>query len=269
MKVARYQDSNGLERTGRVDGSILSELDHTGAPTGRVDARDTVSLLPAISSRASFICVGLNYREHAREAGVPIPQEPLLFAKLGSSLLAAGAPIVVPPVVTQVDWEGELGVVIGRTCARVTPQDASAYIWGYVPVNDVSARDLQFADGQWLRGKSVDTFGPVGPYLLTKDEVPDPQSLAITTSVNGEIVQQSTTADMIFTVAEIISHVSRTITLQRGDLIATGTPSGVGAGMSPPRYLSDGDVVRVEISGMDALENRVVKEFGHGMELPK
>ena len=257
MKIARYLTEDSTPRSGRVDGGILHELASDGSPTGRMDELADVTLLPAIEASAKFICVGLNYRDHAAEAGAAIPERPLLFAKLSSTLIASGDDILIPDGATQVDWEAELGVVIGRTCSQVSVADALDHVWGYVPVNDVSARDFQFADGQWMRGKSVDTFGPVGPYLVTADEVPDPQALTVTATVNGRVMQNSSTSEMIFSVADIISYVSQTITLERGDLIATGTPAGVGAGMNPPVYLVDGDTVVVSIERLDPLVNPV------------
>ena len=187
------------------------------------------------------------------------PKAPLLFAKWSTSLIGDGEPIVIPPVVQEADYEAELGVVIGRTTRQVSEREALDAVRGYICVNDVSARDLQFADGQWTRGKSVDTFCPVGPRLVPREEIDDPQALGIRCIVSGETLQDSTTANMIFSVAEIIAYVSRTITLEAGDLIATGTPAGVGVFRDPKRLLKDGDEVTVEIDGLGSLTNPVTR----------
>jgi 2-keto-4-pentenoate hydratase/2-oxohepta-3-ene-1,7-dioic acid hydratase in catechol pathway len=213
-----------------------------------------------IDSPAKIICVGLNYRDHAEETGAELPTAPLLFAKWANTLIGPGEPIVLPPESSQVDYEAELGVVIGRAGRRVAERDALDHVRGYVCVNDVSARDLQFADGQWTRGKSPDTFCPVGPRLVPREEVDDPQALAIRCLVNGEVLQDSTTANMVFSVAEVIAYVSRTVTLEPGDLIATGTPAGVGVFRDPQVLLQDGDEVTVEVEGLGRLTNPVTKE---------
>jgi 2-keto-4-pentenoate hydratase/2-oxohepta-3-ene-1,7-dioic acid hydratase in catechol pathway len=207
-----------------------------------------------------IVCVGLNYRDHAEEGGMDLPKAPLLFAKWPNALIGHGDPIVLPPESTQVDYEAELGVVIGTKARRVGERDALDHVEGYICLNDVSARDLQFADGQWTRGKSPDTFCPVGPRLVPREEIDDPQSLAIRCLVNGEALQDSSTAQMIFSVAEIIAYASQVITLEPGDLIATGTPAGVGIFREPKVLLSDGDEVSVEIEGLGTLTNPITKE---------
>jgi len=203
-----------------------------------------------------IICVGLNYRDHAEESGMEIPKWPLLFAKWPSSVIGPGSPIVLPHQATQVDWEAELGVVIGKRAQRVPEAEALDYVAGYCCANEVSARDIQFADGQWTRGKSFDTFCPVGA-LTPATEVPDPQALGIRCLLNGNVMQSSSTDQMVFTVAEVIAFVSDGITLEPGDLILTGTPPGVGLGQKPPLYLKDGDEVTVEIDGLAPLTNPV------------
>ena len=203
-----------------------------------------------------IVCVGLNYRDHAEESGMEIPERPLVFAKWPSSLIGPGRPIVLPEQAQEVDYEAELGVVIGKRAQRVPVADALDYVSGYVCANEVSARDVQFAEGQWTRGKSFDTFCPVGP-ITPADQVPDPQALRIRCVLNGEVVQDSSTAQMIFTVAEVIAFTSDGITLEPGDLILTGTPAGVGFGRRPPVYLADGDEVTVEIEGVGSLTNPV------------
>jgi 2-keto-4-pentenoate hydratase/2-oxohepta-3-ene-1,7-dioic acid hydratase in catechol pathway len=214
----------------------------------------------SIERPGKIICVGLNYRDHAEETGAELPKAPLLFAKWGNTLIGHGDPIVLPPESKEVDYEAELGVVIGTGGRHIAEAQALDHVRGYICVNDVSARDLQFADGQWTRGKSPDTFCPVGPRLVPREEIADPQALAIRCILNGETMQDSSTANMIFSVAEIISYVSRTITLEPGDLIATGTPAGVGVFRDPKVLLKDGDEVTVEVEGLGALTNPVKKE---------
>jgi 2-keto-4-pentenoate hydratase/2-oxohepta-3-ene-1,7-dioic acid hydratase in catechol pathway len=214
----------------------------------------------SIERPSKIVCVGLNYRDHAEEQGTPIPKAPLLFAKWPNTLIGPGEPILIPEEVEEADYEAELGVVIGRRTRRVSEREALDAVRGYVCVNDVSARDLQFADGQWTRGKSPDTFCPVGPRLVPREEIDDPQSLAIRCTVNGQVLQDSSTARMFFSVAEIIAYVSRVITLEPGDLIATGTPAGVGVFRDPKVLLKDGDEVTVEVEGLGTLTNPVQEE---------
>ena len=213
-----------------------------------------------IARPEKIICVGLNYRDHAEEQGTELPAAPLLFAKWPNALIGPGEAIVIPSISEQVDYEAELGVVIGERVRNVSQENALEAVAGYICVNDVSARDLQFSDGQWSRGKSPDTFCPVGPELVPAADVPDPQKLGIRCRVNGETMQDSTTANMIFGVAEIVAYASRTMTLEPGDLIATGTPAGVGVFRDPPVLLQDGDEVTIEIEGLGALTNPVRAE---------
>jgi 2,4-diketo-3-deoxy-L-fuconate hydrolase len=204
-----------------------------------------------------IVCVGLNYKDHAEEQGVELPASPLLFAKFTTSLIGPGDPIVIPSVVTKCDYEAELGVVIGRTVKGVSKENALEAVAGYVVANDVSARDLQFSDGQWTRGKSPDTFCPVGP-LVPASEVADPHALSIRAILNGETLQDSTTANLIFSIDEVISYVSQTSTLEAGDLILTGTPAGVGVFRDPQRLLAPGDEITIEIDAVGSLTNPVV-----------
>ena len=214
----------------------------------------------SITPPGKIVCVGLNYHDHAEEGGQELPKAPLLFAKWPNTLIGAGDAIVLPEESTQVDYEAELGVVIGRRAKHVAEREALDVVEGYICVNDVSARDLQFGDGQWTRGKSPDTFCPVGPRLVPREEIDDPQALAIRCLVNGEVMQDSSTSQMIFSVAELIAYVTRVITLEPGDLIATGTPAGVGVFRDPQVLLKDGDEVSVEIEGLGTLTNPVEKE---------
>jgi len=215
-----------------------------------------VELLPPVPKPGKVVAIGRNYREHAVEEGVEPPPAPLIFAKFPSAVVGHGAEIRWDPGLTgQVDYEAELAVVIQRRARNVSVEDALDYVLGYTCLNDVSARDIQFGDGQWVRGKSLDTFCPMGPELVTADEIGDPQDLAISCWVGGERLQDSRTSAMYFGVAEIISYCSTSFTLEPGDVIATGTPGGVGVFRDPPRFLADGDRVTVEIERIGRLEN--------------
>jgi 2-keto-4-pentenoate hydratase/2-oxohepta-3-ene-1,7-dioic acid hydratase in catechol pathway len=214
----------------------------------------------SINRPGKIVCVGLNYLDHAQEGGMELPKAPLLFAKWPNTLIGDGEAIVLPPESKEVDYEAELGVVIGTSAKRVSEADALDHIEGYICLNDVSARDMQFGDGQWTRGKSPDTFCPVGPRLVAREEIADPQQLGIRCILNGETMQDSSTSQMIFSVAEIIAYVSQVITLEPGDLIATGTPAGVGVFKDPKVLLKDGDEVSIEIDGLGTLTNPVRKE---------
>jgi 2,4-diketo-3-deoxy-L-fuconate hydrolase len=205
----------------------------------------------------NVLCIGLNYKDHAAEAGVPLPEKPVVFAKLTGCITGPGDPIVLPPGTTEVDYEAELAVVIGRKCRGVSTSNALDYVAGYTCLNDVSARDFQLGDGQWVRGKSQDTFGPMGPYLVTGEDIPDPQTLPIRCMVNGTVLQDSNTDKMIFGVRELIAFISRGITLEPGDVISTGTPHGVGFARKPPIFLKAGDEVVVEVEGIGKLVNSV------------
>jgi 2-keto-4-pentenoate hydratase/2-oxohepta-3-ene-1,7-dioic acid hydratase in catechol pathway len=221
-----------------------------------------LKVLPCIPAGGKIVCVGLNYREHAKEAGMPVPEYPVLFNKFDNTLSAHGEEIVLPSVALHYDYEAELGVVIGKTASRVSEEMALDYVFGYCNVNDLSARDLQMRTGQWMLGKTLDGFCPIGPYLVTADEVGDPNELEIKLMLNGEIRQHSNTRDMIFSVPEIVSYVSRYMTLQPGDLILTGTPQGVIAGYPEERrvWLKPGDEVSVTISKLGTLTNRMKGE---------
>ena len=214
-------------------------------------------MLP-IERPQKIVCIGLNYSDHAEEQGVDLPDRPLLFAKWPNTLIGPGEPIVIPPITSKVDYEAELGVVIGSRVHGVSVENALEAVAGYICVNDVSGRDLQFADGQWVRGKSLDTFCPVGPALVPASEIADPQELRIRAILNGEVMQDSTTRNMVFGVAEIVAFVSQAITLEPGDLIATGTPAGVGVFRDPQVFLEPGDEITIEIDGIGALTNPVV-----------
>jgi 2-keto-4-pentenoate hydratase/2-oxohepta-3-ene-1,7-dioic acid hydratase in catechol pathway len=217
---------------------------------------EALTMLAPVPRPGKVVAIGLNYHAHAAEQKVEPPQAPLIFAKFTSAVIGHGEAIAWDPALTaQVDYEAELAVVIGRRARNVPVAQALEYVLGYTCGNDVSARDLQFGDRQWVRGKSLDTFCPLGPWIVTRDELPDPQRLAISAIVSGERLQDGTTADMIFSVAEIVAHCARAFTLEPGDVILTGTPAGVGVFRDPQRFLHDGDEVVVEIHGIGRLVN--------------
>jgi 5-carboxymethyl-2-hydroxymuconate isomerase len=206
----------------------------------------------------AVIAIGLNYLDHIREANVERPTAPLVFAKLPSSVIGPDEPVLIDEAITaRVDWEVELAAVIGRSTRRVSVDDALRHVAAYTIANDISARDLQSSEGQWVRGKSLDTFCPLGPMLVSADEIPDPNALTLQTTVNGETVQDSSTAQMLFGVAELIAYCSRSFTLRPGDVLLTGTPWGCGEFMDPPRHLSPGDLVSCSIQGLGTLSNPV------------
>ena len=230
------------------------DLDATGT---RVEA-DNVSLLAPVTNPSKIIAVGLNYRAHADESQMETPPAPLLFAKTPNTVLGPDADVVVTTgSTTQLDFEGEMAAIIGREASQVPADTALGHVFGYTASNDVSARDAQFADGQWTRGKSFDGFCPLGPWLVTADEVGDPQDLEVRTEVNGVEQQRASTRAMIFPVAQLVSYISQTITLVPGDVILTGTPEGVGFAQDPPRYLRDGDEVTVTVERIGTLRNRI------------
>jgi 2-keto-4-pentenoate hydratase/2-oxohepta-3-ene-1,7-dioic acid hydratase in catechol pathway len=213
---------------------------------------------PCVPAPGKILCVGLNYRRHAREAGFGVPETPVLFSKFGNTIAATGDPVTLPAVSDRYDYEAELVVVMGATARSVSEEDALDYVLGYCNGNDLSARDLQTRTGQWLLGKTLDGFLPIGPHLVTADEIPDPQDLRVRCWLNGELRQDSTTADMVFGVAEIVAYASRYMTLQPGDVIATGTPEGVILGMDQPVWLQPGDEVIVEVGSLGRLVTPLV-----------
>lgn len=218
---------------------------------------DDVRLEAPVPRPSKIICIGLNYLDHVTESGAEIPNAPLIFSKFDTCVAASEDAIVLPTGSEQVDFEAELAVVIGRRTKNIRVEDAMQYVFGYTNFNDVSARDMQFADGQWQRGKSCDTFAPFGPFVATKDEIRDPHTLRIQFRLNGETMQDSSTKQLIFRIPELVEYISRSITLEPGDIIATGTPPGVGFARKPPVFLKDGDVCEVEIEGLGVLINSV------------
>ena len=216
-----------------------------------------VDLGPPIPDPDKILCIGINYADHANESGIAQFDVPVFFAKFRNSLTGPTSPIRLPQVSSQIDYEGELAVIMGARCKEVSEQEALRYVAGYTLMNDVSARDLQWQTSQWIAGKALDTFAPMGPGMVPAFAIPDPQALTLSTRVNGQLVQHASTATMIFSVAAIIAFLSSLMTLEPGDIIATGTPSGVGFTRTPPQFLLEGDVVEVEIGGIGQLRNPV------------
>ncbi len=271
MKLIRF--SNGLRtQLGEVDGEQVYVISGSDTMTmndvlrrnimpNRISLSHPLAQVKVLAPLrpGKIIAIGRNYAEHAKETGSDIPKAPIIFAKFSSSVIAPGEQITWSKSITnEVDWEGELAVIIGRKGRNVSEEDAYNHVYGYTIANDVSARDLQLrTDSQWTRGKSLDTFCPLGPYLVTRDEIEDPQNLNIKTMVNDEVMQESNTKNMIFSIRHLIAYCSRMFTLEPGDVILTGTPDGVGEGMNPKRYLQDGDVVTITIDGLGELSNPV------------
>lgn len=220
----------------------------------------SAKILTPIRSPGKIVCLGLNYRDHAAEQNASVPDEPVIFMKPRTAIIGPNDSIVKPSFVQQLDYEAELAVVIGKRAKNVPLSDAHAHIFGYAIMNDVSARDIQFKDRQWTRGKSFDTFAPIGPCIATADELEDTSNLFIRTWVNGELRQNSSTKNMVFNPLEIVHRLSRVMTLEPCDIIATGTPAGVGFAMKPQKFLKGGDIIRIEIESIGILENMVVEE---------
>ena len=269
MKLVRFGDK-GAEKPGIIDMAgkvrdLSNEIEdferevvslHSISKLKKINVEnlstvpDTVRLGACLKDVPNFHCVGLNYTKHALETGMAIPKEPILFSKATSALSGPFDDVIIPRESEKSDWEVELGVIIGKDCEHVSEKNALSVVSGYCTVNDVSERGFQTErGGQWIKGKSAPSFGPIGPYLVTGDEIHDPQNLNVELTLNGEIVQNSNTSDMIFSVTEIIAYMSKFMLLRTGDIIATGTPSGVGMGMKPPRYLQPGDVMEIEVEG--------------------
>jgi len=277
MKLVRYGQA-GQENPGLLhEGSVRALSAHVDDIEGSTLDADTLTRLktidpaslpvvpaatrlgPPIGRVGKIICVGLNYSDHAEEAGMPVPAEPVLFMKATTSITGPNDDVVMPKFSTKLDWEVELGIVIGKTARYVDEKDALDHVAGYTVVNDVSERAFQLdGTGQWVKGKSADTFCPFGPCVATVDELPDPQVLDLWLDVDGERLQNGNTRTMIFSVAYIVSYISRHMTLEPGDLIPTGTPPGVGAGFKPPRWLSAGNVMRLGIQGIGEIQQTVV-----------
>jgi 2-keto-4-pentenoate hydratase/2-oxohepta-3-ene-1,7-dioic acid hydratase in catechol pathway len=262
MKIIRFVDETGAVGFGKVSGDDYSRAERLAGdlfaeltPTGE---RAAVRRLLAPLQPTNILCIGLNYRKHADESKMAYPERPVLFIKATSTVIAPGENIVLPAVSSEVDYECELAIVIGKAARNVSETDALDYVLGYTAANDVSARDWQLRlDRQWARGKSFDTFCPLGPAIVTKDEVPNPDALTISTVLSGETVQRSNSADMIFSTRQIISYLSQGMTLLPGTVILTGTPEGVGMGRTPNRWLKAGDVCEIILEGVGTLRNPV------------
>jgi 2-keto-4-pentenoate hydratase/2-oxohepta-3-ene-1,7-dioic acid hydratase in catechol pathway len=282
MKLLTFQTEKGLKTGVKTERGVLEIPDSVEAIVERGEAalreladrvdralrdgaeflpEEELTLGPCVPHPEKILCIGLNYRKHAEESNMPIPEYPILFNKFRNALVGSGEPVPIPREARQVDYEAELAIVIGRTARNVRKEEAMDCIFGYCAANDLSARDLQFRTHQWLLGKSCDGFCPLGPYLVTRDEVEDPHALGIRSFVNGKLRQNSSTADMIFRCDELVSYISRYMTLRPGDVILTGTPEGVIMGYPEDRrvWLRDGDEVAVEIDGLGRLTNRLVQ----------
>lgn len=274
MKLVTYSVGGGEPRVGSLEGEEIRPLGSTAAdmiefievggspePGEDVIALAEARLHAPIPRPPKLVAIGLNYSDHAEETGAPIPEKPVVFGKYSNSVVGSNEAILIPPITEQVDYEAELAVVIGKETRNVSASEALDHVFGYTNANDVSARDLQFSEGgQWTRSKSIDTFCPIGPCIVTKDEVPDPQNLSIRAVLNGEVVQDGHTSKMIFPVAEIVSFLSTGMTLEPGDVIITGTPPGVGMARDPQLWMKPGDEVSIEIEGLGTLTNPVEAE---------
>lgn len=278
MKLLRYGPP-GQERPGLMDGSgqirdlsghipdlagsVLTDLDRLKAidPATLPPVSGTPRLGSCVAGTGKFICIGLNYADHAAESGAKVPPEPIIFMKATSAICGPNDPILIPRTSEKTDWEVELGVVIGKPAKYVTEADALSHVAGYCVINDVSERAFQTErSGQWTKGKSCDNFGQTGPWLVTPDEVPDPQNMAMWLTVNGQTMQNGSTRTMVYGVAHIIAYLSQFFTLHPGDIISTGTPPGVGMGMKPPRYLKPGDTVELGIKGLGTQKQTCVQD---------
>lgn len=278
MKLLRY-GKKGVEKPGLLDNdgvirdlsSLVADIDGSSvsdAALKNLRAQDTTTLPvvegnprlgACVNNVGKFICIGLNYADHAAEAGMELPEEPVIFFKATSAIAGPNDQVEIPCGSTKSDWEVELGVVIGKEAEYVSEEEALNYVAGYCVVNDLSERDFQLhRSGQWVKGKSADTFGPIGPWLVTKDEVPDPQNLAMYLDVNGHRYQDGSTKTMHFGVATVVSHLSQFMSLQPGDVISTGTPPGVGMGQNPETYLKPGDIMELGIEGLGIQKQNVV-----------
>jgi 2-keto-4-pentenoate hydratase/2-oxohepta-3-ene-1,7-dioic acid hydratase in catechol pathway len=258
-ELAGIHDVGSLLAAGSAALRAIQSLDVDHSGDSALTA-DDLRWAPPVTNPSKIICIGLNYRAHAAEGGDELPSRPIIFAKFANTLVASGDDVMHPHITESLDYEGELGVVIGSRVANLSVEAAAAAVAGYLVANDVTARDIQSSDpaSQWVRGKSLDTFAPMGPYFVTADVVADWRQLRLQTWVNGELRQNELCGDMVFGVEELVSFISQDMTLEPGDIILSGTPSGVGAGFTPPRWLHPGDVVEVEISGLGKLTSKVV-----------
>ena len=261
MRICSYRRDDGTVRAGIVDGDQVLDAGLTPwepSPGAHIGSVAAVALVAPIPAPGKVVCVGRNYAEHAAETGSAVPTQPQIFSKWANAVVGPGSVVELPAITHALDYEAELVVVIGRTACRVSEEHALDHVLGYTCGDDISARDLQFGDTQWTRGKALDTFAPMGPWIVTTDEIPDPQTLGIRCLVNGDVRQDDTTAHMLFPVAQLVAFITEAITLEPGDVIFSGTPPGVGHARQPPVYLQPGDTVRVEIDRIGTLENEIV-----------
>jgi 2-keto-4-pentenoate hydratase/2-oxohepta-3-ene-1,7-dioic acid hydratase in catechol pathway len=251
------------ESSRRLIAEIHAQVTSSGIPSNWepfCEQLENCRWLSPVAAPEKIICIGLNYSDHAAESGMQIPKEPVIFGKYNNALVGASGPVILPSNSTQVDYEAELAVVLGRQAKRVSEPEAMSCVGGYTIMHDVSARDWQFRTGQWLSGKTFDTFAPCGPCLVTPDEVPDPHSLGIRLTLNGRIMQDSNTSNLIFGIPALISYISHIFTLQPGDIISTGTPPGVGFARRPPVFLQSGDVVEIAIDKLGTMRHACIAE---------
>jgi acylpyruvate hydrolase len=270
MRLVTFRKPGDALQAGVLDGAKITPLGvdmisicasgEVPRATGPAVEMSSVELLAPIPRPSKFFCVGLNYRDHAAETGAPLPTTPTIFNKFPSVVIGPGAPVVLPRVSKRPDYEAEFTFVIGKGGRYIPAERAMDHIFGYTIVNDISARDFQMATSQWLMGKTFDTFGPMGPWIVTKDEIADPHELDISMEISGETLQKSNTRELVFKIPALVEHLSTVITLEPGDVVATGTPGGVGFVRKPPRYLKPGDEMIVRIQGIGELRNPVVAD---------
>jgi 2-keto-4-pentenoate hydratase/2-oxohepta-3-ene-1,7-dioic acid hydratase in catechol pathway len=271
MRIVTFRTTSGEEESGLVTDDSVLGLDRDilsvcrdgieGEPSGRRYRLSEVTLVAPVPRPSKMFCVGINYQDHAAEMKLRVPSVPVVFAKLASTIVGPGAPIVLPRGAHQVDYEAELAFVIGRGGRRIAANNAMAHVFGYTIINDITARDFHYLEStRWLMGKNFDTFAPMGPWITTVEEIVDPGSFVISLTIGGELLQQACTRDLLFSVPELIEYISHAATLEPGDIIATGTPAGVGFARKPPRFLKPNDEVVINVSGIGELRNVVVVE---------
>jgi 2-keto-4-pentenoate hydratase/2-oxohepta-3-ene-1,7-dioic acid hydratase in catechol pathway len=264
--LASFRDFGDVVRAGpdalAAISSAFESAEHSADSADDLAESDLAgqSFAPPVLAPRSIVCIGRNYLDHIKEGGSPVPPDPILFSKYANTLVGHEEPVICHRITSQLDYEGELAIVIGAHASRVPRDEAMSFVAGYTVINDISARDLQLGDVQWIRGKSLDTFAPLGPVLVTSDEVDDWRQLRIVTTVNGEVRQDATCADMIFGIPELIEFITQGITLEAGDVVATGTPAGTGIGFDPPKWLVPGDTVEVTIDGIGTLRSPIVAD---------
>jgi 2-keto-4-pentenoate hydratase/2-oxohepta-3-ene-1,7-dioic acid hydratase in catechol pathway len=271
MRLVTFQAPGRAPEAGIISGddviglgrdmlSVIAAGQAPAASGGPSFPISSVKLLAPVPRPPKLICVGLNYKDHAREAGLEIPKVPTIFSKFSNVVIGPGDPIILPKISTKPDYEAEFAFVIGLGGRNIPKSRAMEHVFGYTIVNDVSARDFQMATTQWLMGKTFDTFAPMGPWLVTRDEIQDPHALDLSLSINGEILQKSNTRELVFGVPELIEYISSVVTLEPGDVVSTGTPAGVGFARKPPRYLHAGEEVVIHLQGVGELRNPIVNE---------